>query len=308
MRSWSSIACSADGQYVLACDKGYGHGGYIYRSEDWGSSWNIVKTFDGTSSLQRPWKKVAISKDGLFAAAIAGNEMFYSNNGGKDWNKYILNIAAGVELGDVSVSGISGSGAIAAAYSSNYLYVLKSNGEFHVNGMTFSIVHNGIFVSNDASQIFFTSNSSYPIIYASRSNSYTTFTYSNPVNIGNKAGGFIAADSNAQTIYYTSGDELLKVSNLSTTVSCGIPGKGILGLSISSDGKCIWVLCQKDLSDNAGGIAFSADSGATWQMQTTVASNSWTCFAAATSFLSADGIKPSVYLGAVGSQNITVLK
>ena len=52
-RTWTGIACSANGQYIAACDGGAGvHGGYIYISKDGGVNWNLIKKdSDGRASI-----------------------------------------------------------------------------------------------------------------------------------------------------------------------------------------------------------------------------------------------------------------
>ncbi len=90
-RTWTGIACSANGQYIAACDGGAGaHGGYIYTSSNGGANWNLVKKDSDGNSMQKKWKSIDMSNDGSVVVAVSENEMWYSINSGTSWDKSLI--------------------------------------------------------------------------------------------------------------------------------------------------------------------------------------------------------------------------
>lgn len=80
-RTWKGIACSANGQYIAACDGGAGvHGGYIYTSSNGGANWTLHKNLG-----QKKWTHIKISNKGEYIVATETSSFREAGNSGKDW-------------------------------------------------------------------------------------------------------------------------------------------------------------------------------------------------------------------------------
>lgn len=296
LRTWTGVACSSNGQYIVACDGGAGgHGGYIYTSNDGGNNWTEKKTDNqpSPSPLFKQWAGIAMSKDGLFIAAIAGKEMYYSTNGGNNWIKYGVSPASNFTR--VSVSGISGANARAVAINGNYYFMIDGVGN-NITGFGASAVSNvnDVYVANDASIILFTASGT-SILKAEPSGGIATAFYSN----GHTAGRITASDDLSK-VYFSTGSSIDIISNITSTPSFITinPTPSFLNNSIVSssfDGKLI-------TSVSSDGYLYSSiDSGTTWTKQTTATGSGWNCVAT-----TSDGL--TIFAGDTKHNYITVLK
>ena len=86
-RGWYSISSNSDGSLLFAVDndnyfpRENGSGGFIYRSSDFGATWETV-----TVAGQHIWTSISVSPDGLNVIASAyRNHIYTSNDGGITW-------------------------------------------------------------------------------------------------------------------------------------------------------------------------------------------------------------------------------
>lgn len=118
-RDWGAIACSADGQVVLAGSSF----GYAYLSADGGVTWDEL-----TSELgSHPWFGSACSDDGQTLHIIAENGAYrVSVDGGATWTPHVISGIAGVSLG--RVLDCSADGEFVALATFGYIYTSDDAG------------------------------------------------------------------------------------------------------------------------------------------------------------------------------------
>jgi len=76
-QKFNTFSASSDGQYAVAAQDG----GYIYKSSDYGSTWNQI-----TNAGNKSWVSITVSDDGQKIAASAWeNYVYTSDNGGTTW-------------------------------------------------------------------------------------------------------------------------------------------------------------------------------------------------------------------------------
>ena len=74
---FNTFSASSDGQYAVAAQDG----GYIYKSTDYGSTWNQI-----TNAGNKNWVSITVADDGQKIAASAWeNYVYTSDNGGTTW-------------------------------------------------------------------------------------------------------------------------------------------------------------------------------------------------------------------------------
>jgi hypothetical protein len=121
-RGWVSIASSADGLKLLACDWGVSGdaGGSLYQSLDGGATWNALA---GTGP--KKWSSVASSDDGQTLAAIDNaGVVSVSTDAGKTWV-----IRNSLVYGSTKSIAMSGDGkTIGIAAGNSKVYVSKDSG------------------------------------------------------------------------------------------------------------------------------------------------------------------------------------
>jgi hypothetical protein len=123
---WNKIACSRDGQYVLAGTYNT-TGGLVYISTNGGSSWTYVALTTNTSQIIYG---VAVSADGRYMYATTGentNYIKYSSNYGVTWNT-----SSGSINNPVNIC-CSATGQIVACTSTNGFFSSWNFGQSFVN-------------------------------------------------------------------------------------------------------------------------------------------------------------------------------
>lgn len=76
---WTSIACSSDGTYVIACASA----NYLYLSKDSGSTWLPVLV-EGSNTVY-DWRSVSMSGDGRIIFAVSNTKIFISQDFGSSF-------------------------------------------------------------------------------------------------------------------------------------------------------------------------------------------------------------------------------
>jgi len=72
-RSWQAVSISSDGKYALACTTSPSANGYIYRSENYGATWDPSNIrIDGllNTMTTRQWQDVGMSSNGKYQVAV----------------------------------------------------------------------------------------------------------------------------------------------------------------------------------------------------------------------------------------------
>lgn len=72
-RAWQAVAISADGKYALACTTSPSANGYMYRSENYGATWDPSNIrIDGllNTMTTRQWQDVGMSSNGKYQVAV----------------------------------------------------------------------------------------------------------------------------------------------------------------------------------------------------------------------------------------------
>lgn len=78
-RSWTSIASSWDGRYLIAADNNQTTGGFLYTSADFGTTWTQRES-------ARKWMAVTSSIDGSkLVAVVLGDQIYTSTDFGVTW-------------------------------------------------------------------------------------------------------------------------------------------------------------------------------------------------------------------------------
>ena len=115
-RNWKGLACSSDGDFVMAAAQL----GYVYLSFDAGEAWVVQKKLG-----EKDWRSVACSADGSCRYAVAFKDFIWTKAPGDPWEM----ISSLGKQGWVSVACChEGRRAIAAAYAGS-LYLTKNFGK-----------------------------------------------------------------------------------------------------------------------------------------------------------------------------------
>jgi len=162
-RKWHALATSADGSKLFA---GVDEGGSLYRSTDFGVTWNVIA---GTSGHN--WFSIASNIDGTKVVAVdRGGDIWTSTDSGSTWTQRsvgavrnwasIASSSDGVKLvavasnGDSngyiytsSNSGVTWSGNLAPAGTNKFTGVASSNNGTYLAATTWA---NGIYTSSNS--------------------------------------------------------------------------------------------------------------------------------------------------------------
>ena len=76
--NWSTVACSADGMFIVAA----AYNGGMYRSYDFGVTWARMPLWP---AVNRTWTSVALSSDGSKIVAVEEAYLYISNDYGTTW-------------------------------------------------------------------------------------------------------------------------------------------------------------------------------------------------------------------------------
>ena len=133
--NWHALATSADGSKLYA---GVDGGGSLYRSTDFGMTWNVIP---GTSG--KNWFSIASNIDGTKVAAVdRGGHIWTSTNSGSTWIQRSVDQGAARDWGSIASSS-DGSKLVAVAANSNdngFIYTSTDSGvnwtDFTPGGVT----------------------------------------------------------------------------------------------------------------------------------------------------------------------------
>ncbi len=288
----TGVAISSDGSIVFAASPGTGYGnnndGYIYKSTDSGSSWNVTGAPAGS------WYHLASSADTSKLAAISASSLYYSSDSGDSWagrsgawnnlamsgdgSKLVASKASSGSGGILYASTDGGSswsltsppssegiGTRALASSADgvnlvaaetwYVYGYDWMGNWGVQGLK-----GGIYVSHDSGVTWIQKRKEYGERYN---------------NVASSADGTtLSAISDPNTLWISTD------SGENWTSSSG-PGTGTYGrLSSSSDGSTLFY------STNV--LSKTSNQGGTWS---DITPSSWTGGSASNVAVSSDGLK-----------------
>ncbi|HDP35082.1 MAG TPA: hypothetical protein ENN29_08240, partial [Candidatus Hydrogenedentes bacterium] len=116
-RTWQSLACSADGQRIVAAASGHN----IFTSSDGGVTWVEQP---GSDALL--WRGIASSDDGMHLVAAAQSDYVYTSaDGGVTWTQQLY--SGSYEWRDVASSGTGQN--LAAAVRNGYIFTSSDWGE-----------------------------------------------------------------------------------------------------------------------------------------------------------------------------------
>jgi hypothetical protein len=224
-QTWTSVAISANGQYITAVMDSTSNSGFVYVSRNYGSDWSRTQ-LSGTALT---CGRCAMSSDGKYQiVSIASNVTNYylSSNYGNSFESKTFTLSAGGAISapstkwwDVAVSS-SGKYMLISTYSSNSgCYYSKDYGQTwsQVGGIALSYNYNSIAMSaNGQYMIFAPSNSSASALYVQNNSPGTTgqtvstyMTSSDGISNANFASCAISAD----------GEYFVAISSSTTTTS-----------------------------------------------------------------------------------------
>jgi len=314
------VACSSDGKFIAACDGGAGaHGGYIYISKDGGVNWNLIKKDSSGNSMQKSWKSIDMSNDGLFIAAVSEDEYYFSENHGLTWTKKTLGQASDIKLVKVSVSGTSDSVNAKAVIITNsamgYRFIRNSEGSACVgngsNAWNGEYAFNDVKVSNDGMSFLLLSD-----------NKIVKFNYSQDNSVLNGSNIFLQ-DYNFATnhwVKFAASDDLSKIyiarynsaksgylidlytnfSNSGTVNESNPINATYFGqMESSADGNMLVAVNSHVNTDSF--IYTSVNGGQNWEKQTNSGNVIYNCIAS-----TADGL--TIFAGGTKQTGITILK
>jgi len=319
-RTWTGVACSSDGKFIAACDGGAGaHGGYIYTSSNGGANWNLVKKDSDGNSMQKKWKSIDMSNDGLFIAAVSEDEYYFSENHGLTWTKKTLGQASDIKLVKVSVSGTSDSVNAKAVIITNspncIIYIRNRKGDPCIgngsNAWNGAYVFNDVKVSNDGMSFLLLSENKIVKIIYSQDNSVLNGSDIdlNNFNYGTNFWVKFAASDDLSKIYiarYNSAksgyliDLFYNFSNSGTVNESNPINAGHFGqMKSSADGNMLVAVNSHVNTDSF--IYTSINGGQNWEKQTNSGSVIYNCIAS-----TADGL--TIFAGGTKQTGIMMLK
>ena len=288
--NWSSVACSSDGKFVMACV----NGGQIYTSSNYG--YDMVSDSSSILPASASWTGITISPDEKYAAACAnGGGIYLATLNGTTWTWTRTNFPE-AEWSCISFSGegnaigacIGGNGG--NIYCSTNLGASWNNGNTNTPNIQSQIYYSIAYMGVDASQRFITSSNFGIIIWV---NFYQggiwdieTIYNPNPMVIFSAISSTIiyAEPSYGYDIYNknpnygcVNGGGIYKGENDGANwIKTSAPTANWSSIASSSNGQYV-VACV-----NGGGIYCSLDYGNSWQEQVNGVSNlSWKCVATA---------------------------
>jgi hypothetical protein len=258
---WSSVACSADGERLVAVADHIQEGA-VYTSEDSGQTW--VQT----DAPARAWTGAASSADGM-KLVIAGNDfpegpVYLSKDAGATWN------SAGAPPASYTSAATSADGSYiilgANEFPSGALYVSSDSGLTWTTTPAPFSAWTSVASSANGLKLFGVSNSGSDGPVYSSANGGRTWTHSDAMasswmSVACSADGSRALiASNAfpnGTIYRT--------TNSGTTwTDLGRGGNNWSAVAMSADGTHL-VVASALINGNSGDSYLSSDSGATWR-------------------------------------------
>jgi len=275
-QDWSSVACSSDGKFVLACV----NGGKIYTSSNYGYDMG-----PDSSSVLPPsaaWSSITISGDGTKAAAcVNGGGIYLATLSGTIWFWVKANVPESAWTG-ISFSGLSSG--IAACIDGGSVY-FSSNTGASWNSFS-SPVHNYTsigYIGQDASQRFVTSSRDehiivYAYVWQTGIPGYNTWNYVSDVILYPYSAISSVISTNDVIFGCIYGGGIYVSSDVGYTwTETSAPTANWSSISSNSNGQYI-VACI-----NGGEIYCSIDYGASWQQQVNGITDPllWTCVATA---------------------------
>ena len=164
-----SISISASGMYQSLCTNNSSGSGYIYTSNDYGVTW----TRNTTSSLNKPWTSINISKSGQYQTVCYGSygtsygEIYVSSSYGNIWRKIVFSNTTN----NWQVVCVSDSGQYQTANNSSYIWISNDYGNTWTQiSETGSSSYNGttsLSMSSSGQYQVGAGSSNYYIIYSS---------------------------------------------------------------------------------------------------------------------------------------------
>jgi len=320
IHTWTGLASSSDGKYIAACDGGAGaHGGYIYISKDGGVNWNLIKKDSKGNSMQKKWKSIDMSNDGLFIAAVSDDEYWFSQKSGSSWAKANIGQASSIHFTKVAVSGTSDSlnakSVILTDSAMGYRFIRNSEGSACVgngsNAWNGEYAFNDVKVSNDGMSFLLLSD-----------NKIVKFNYSQDNSVLNGSNIFLQ-DYNFATnhwVKFAASDDLSKIyiarynsaksgylidlytnfSNSGTVNESNPINATYFGqMESSADGNMLVAVNSHVNTDSF--IYTSVNGGQNWEKQTNSGNVIYNCIAS-----TADGL--TIFAGGTKQTGITILK
>lgn len=255
VRSWRSMASSADGMRLVAC----AYNDRLYTSPDGGVSWVA-------SGVAREWWDVASSSDGrrliACASGISGSELYISEDYGATWT------ARETVRQWSSVASSADGMKLLAAEAGGYLYTSQDGGTNWTAHDSWSLQWSGTASSADGTRLVACVDGGY--IYTS-SDAGTNWTAH-----GNLLDWYcVAISADGDHLLAGAFNEHLYISNSGVLWEPCVP-TGMWSAVTSSDDGTRLAACSTD-----GRIYVSSDSGATWSAQAGV--RPWTGIASSSS-------------------------
>jgi len=278
-QNWSSITCSSDGKFVMACV----NGGKIYASSNYG--YDMVSDSSSILPGSASWTCVSISPNGQYAVACAINDGVYlATLSGTTWTWKLITIFEYIPRAMwtcVSFSGdntsiaacIGGGGGIYFSDDLGYSWTYAGNPK--------DIWYSITYVGNDPTKKQFAASSNVGIYiwsyYQPSGNPtpYPTWKPSTPTQIANCSS--ISGNASGGNIFACNNNRIYKGQNYgSNWFQTSAPTANWSSIASSSNGQYI-VACI-----NGGGVYCSIDYGNSWKEQVNgVSSLSWKCVATA---------------------------
>ena len=285
-RNWNSVSISSDGVYQIVAANFY----YIYISIDYGVTWNIINQL-GTQS----WSSVSISSDGQYQNAVAyADNIYTSSDYGSNWSAktsipantrgYIATSSSGqYQTAVISAGVMKISNDYGETWTENatlgvknwYSVAMSSTGQYQFAG-----VNGGyIYASNDYGQTWVERTSSGSRVWTAIALSSSTGQYmtASAYGVYLGAGDYLYTSNNVTTqsdislnniaVYDTSANT---ISRLGTVTSNGT-NNTINAIAINSVNNLLYVGGQFTATSDASNANLSANTAASWNMQT----NSW---------------------------------
>ena len=221
-RNWHALTTSADGSKLFA---GVDGGGALYRSTDFGVTWNSIGDTSG-----RNWFSIASNLDGTKVAAVdRGGDIWTSTDSGSTWTRRVVGGA------------VRNWESIASSSDGVKLVAVASNGDN--NGFIFTSTDSGVTWSVNRAP--------------SGTNKFTGVTSSND-------GTYLAATTWASGIF-TSSDSGLTWTLRTLPVPNSGSATHLQAVASSGDGSRLVTGSRLSGASNGGIIFTSADYGANWK-------------------------------------------
>jgi uncharacterized repeat protein (TIGR02543 family) len=221
-RNWHALTTSADGSKLFA---GVDGGGSLYRSTDFGVTWNSIADTSG-----RNWFSIASNLDGTKVAAVdRGGDIWTSTDSGSTWTRRVVGGA------------VRNWESIASSSDGVKLVAVASNGDN--NGFIFTSTDSGVTWSINRAP--------------SGTNKFTGVTSSND-------GTYLAATTWASGIFTSSDSGLTWILRTLPVPNSG-SATHLQAVASSGDGSRLVTGSRLSGASNGGIIFTSADYGASWK-------------------------------------------